>query len=81
MWLKLSAPYRSPVIDLKPYTHALLAYLGSDRLVWGSDWPWTRHEQKHTYAETLKWLSSWVADPAEAFRVLEESPKALYRLS
>lgn len=81
LWVKLSAPYRSPVQDMKPYVSALLNHLGSERLVWGSDWPWTRHEGKHNYPDTLAWLSEWVEDSADRICILERSPRTLYRIT
>ncbi|WP_417583733.1 amidohydrolase family protein [Nitrincola sp.] len=81
VWAKLSAPYRSPVNDIRPYVEALLTHLGSERLVWGSDWPWTRHEDKHSYADTLAWLKTWVTDPTALTNILENSPRELYRIA
>jgi predicted TIM-barrel fold metal-dependent hydrolase len=48
--VKLSAPYRLGRLDLKGATRALLDAYGPDRLVWGSDWPWTQHEAGRDYA-------------------------------
>ncbi len=79
-WVKLSAPYRSPVINLKPHVQALLDHLGRDRLVWGSDWPWTRHEDKHTYRDTYGWLSDWISDADDRQHILDTSPRALFKL-
>lgn len=78
-WLKLSAPYRSPVLDLQPHIDALLEHLGSERLIWGSDWPWTRHENKHTYRDTFNWLAKWVPDQAAYRTILETAPRELFR--
>lgn len=66
IWVKFSAPYRSPV-DIRPYSETILEILGPDHIVWGSDWPWTQHENKHEYAETIKWASAWLkhVDPAQ----------------
>ncbi|WP_089658122.1 amidohydrolase family protein [Franzmannia pantelleriensis] len=79
-WVKLSAPYRSPVRDLRPHVGALLNELGPDRLVWGSDWPWTRHEGKHDYPATLDWLAGWVHDDDDRRVILNDSPRRLFRL-
>ncbi len=59
LWVKFSAPYRSPV-EIGPYADIILDVLGPDRIVWGSDWPWTNHEQKHSYEDTLKWAELWL---------------------
>ncbi|MDQ7729583.1 amidohydrolase family protein [Halomonas sp. SpR8] len=79
-WVKLSAPYRSPVADLKPHVQALLHHLGRDKLVWGSDWPWTRHEDKHTYRDTYGWLNHWISDADDRQHILDTSPRSLFRL-
>jgi predicted TIM-barrel fold metal-dependent hydrolase len=54
VWVKVSAPYRSSTADAM--LHRLLDEAGSDRLVWGSDWPWTRHEHDRSYEGCLAWL-------------------------
>jgi predicted TIM-barrel fold metal-dependent hydrolase len=51
--VKLSAPYRLGVIDLRTATARLLDTFGTGRLVWGSDWPWTQHEARRDYAALL----------------------------
>ena len=51
LWVKLSAPYRSAAGPA--HARALQAALGPERLVWGSDWPWTRHEAGRDYAALL----------------------------
>lgn len=78
-WVKLSAPYRSPVVDLRPHVQALLYHLGRDRLVWGSDWPWTRHEDKHTYRDAYGWLNDWISDADDCQHILDMSPRSLFR--
>jgi predicted TIM-barrel fold metal-dependent hydrolase len=69
IWVKFSAPYRSPV-DIRPHAETILEILGADRVVWGSDWPWTQNENKHDYAETIEWGASWLrdVDPAQIER-------------
>ena len=79
-WVKLSAPYRSPVHDLRPHVRELLDKLGRERLVWGSDWPWTRHEGKHSYRDTVDWLTDWVRDDDDRHVILDRSPRELFRL-
>lgn len=79
-WVKLSAPYRSPVSSLQPHLFALMTHVGSQRMVWGSDWPWTRHEDKHTFKETHHWLTAWAPNDAEYANLLHHSPRELYRL-
>jgi predicted TIM-barrel fold metal-dependent hydrolase len=79
-WIKLSAPYRSPVSSLKSHIDALMAHVGSQRMVWGSDWPWTRHENKHTFQDTYNWLKTWTPDVSDYENIIDHSPRELYRL-
>ena len=56
-YVKISAPYRLACArrtQLEPAAFlSLLAmlkrYLGMDHLIWGSDWPFTQHEDRQTY--------------------------------
>lgn len=75
IWVKFSAPYRSPV-DIGPYPETILEILGDARVVWGSDWPWTQHENRHDYAGTITWAGSWFkhVDPAQ----IERASRQLY---
>jgi len=63
--VKVSAPYRvfpnlssdEAEIRCRSIAEALIRELGPENLIWGSDWPWTRFEDRHTYADTLGWLA------------------------
>jgi len=65
VFVKLSAPYR--VFTNCPSNQAatlcesvipvLANHIDSSNLLWGSDWPWTQHERKHTYSDTLSWMN------------------------
>ena len=62
-----SAPYRIyPAIPpddaaawCKPFAGALADRFGPDRLVWGSDWPWTQFEDSMRYEQTVAWRDLW----------------------
>ena len=64
VFVKLSAPYRIfkdlPSGDAMraclPLVDALIAALGPEQLLWGSDWPWTQFEGKHHYSDCVAWL-------------------------
>ena len=66
-FVKTSAPYRifpnlassEAAARTAPIFAHLLNTLGPDRLVWGSDWPWTRYESQHNFRQTLDWLQMW----------------------
>lgn len=61
IWFKFSAPYRFGSQEGKTCAGVLVDTVGTERIVWGSDWPWTQFEGRHTYADCLNWLSDWVA--------------------
>ena len=70
---KLSAPYRQAIPDMTPYAAQLIQRFGADRCLWGSDWPWTQHEQRHTYATCLKWLRDWTSPEKRAYALKEHA--------
>ncbi|WP_157699754.1 amidohydrolase family protein [Pseudorhodoplanes sinuspersici] len=49
LYVKLSAPYRCGGADVQRYADALMQRLGPNRLLWGSDWPWTQFEAGRDY--------------------------------
>ncbi len=65
--VKLSAPYR--VFPLLPLDVAeqqcgqlarlLLNSIGPERLIWGSDFPWTQHEREKTFTTCMQWGNNW----------------------
>jgi predicted TIM-barrel fold metal-dependent hydrolase len=61
VFVKFSAPYRSSV-PVALHAEALRHELGPERIVWGSDWPWTRHEGKFDYHHTVEWAHRWLGD-------------------
>ena len=77
-WVKLSAPYRLGGVDAGPYAATLLRECGPERLVWGSDWPWTQNATGKTYALTLEWLDSWVPDARQRQIILGQTPGKLF---
>ncbi|MDX2205018.1 MAG: amidohydrolase family protein [Hyphomicrobiaceae bacterium] len=58
LYVKLSAPYRCGGVDVQPYIDALLQRLGPQRLLWGSDWPWTQFEAGRDYASMAAMAAS-----------------------
>lgn len=55
IWIKASAPYRWPDLGqgLALVTR-LFDETGGERLLWGSDWPFTQHEDETSYGEVLE---------------------------
>ena len=65
VWVKLSGAYRNGsqgrgFAGAKEQAVLLLEHMGADRLVWGSDWPHTRHESYITVEQMLMCLDEWV---------------------
>ncbi|MFF8632398.1 amidohydrolase family protein [Streptomyces werraensis] len=77
VWVKTSAPYRSGPDAATAMLRSLLCAGGGERMVWGSDWPWTRHEAGRNYSATLTWLTGELSD-TEARRILCSNPIRLF---
>ena len=78
LWVKLSAPYRFGARHAAACAAALHDALGSERLVWGSDWPWTQYPEVTDYTKILAALAKWFPDPALRQQILVDNPRALY---
>ncbi|MGF1650805.1 MAG: amidohydrolase family protein [Hyphomicrobiaceae bacterium] len=78
LYVKLSAPYRLGGQPIAPLASYLLDCLGHDRLVWASDWPWTRFEEGRDYREGLHQLASWFDDDETIAAIAAGTPRALY---
>ncbi|MFI0815176.1 amidohydrolase family protein [Streptomyces sp. NPDC021098] len=76
VWVKAAAPYRSAPRAATAMLRRLLDAGGVERMVWGSDWPWTRHEEGRVYGTTLTWLTAELS-AAETQRVLCANPARL----
>ncbi|MFD1341255.1 amidohydrolase family protein [Litorisediminicola beolgyonensis] len=70
LFLKFSAPYRMP-FDVRPHADTLLSLLSPGHVLWGSDWPHTRHETRTSYAENHRWaeMLGALSDQAAAKRL------------
>lgn len=77
-WVKLSAGYRleSPEVA-QACAEALLARVGPDRLLWGSDWPFAAYENAVRYEDTVARFREWVPD-AKTRRII--SGETAFRL-
>lgn len=75
--VKLSGAYRTGNADPRHLALRWLEIVGHENIVWGSDWPWTRHEEGRDYAALRAELDRWL--PAGlAPRVLWDNAAALY---
>jgi predicted TIM-barrel fold metal-dependent hydrolase len=85
VWVKLSAAYRNwpDQRGNAPRTaaQALLQALGAGRLLWGSDWPHTQHQDLADYRSTQAALADWVPDAQVRRRILVDTPAGLFRFA
>jgi predicted TIM-barrel fold metal-dependent hydrolase len=78
IWFKFSGPYRFPEGTADRCAAMILDAVGIERIVWGSDWPWTQFETQHSYEQTLHWLTDWVRDASDRQRILADNPARLF---
>lgn len=78
LWVKLSAQYRTPLIDHQKIFQYWREAIGDDHLLWGSDWPHTQFENTQSYESQIKDLHTLTADPLLIKKILSTNPKDLY---
>lgn len=84
LWVKLSGAYRNGS-EGRGFAHAprqaqlLLEHVGADRLVWGSDWPHTRHETTISVARMRQCLHDWVPSAEQRERIMGRNALELFR--
>lgn len=79
-WVKISGPYRSPGCDHAALAATLLREAGTERLLFGSDWPFVGHEEKITFRNTIDWFDSFVPD-SSARDAIGRTAARLYRFA
>jgi predicted TIM-barrel fold metal-dependent hydrolase len=78
-WVKLSAGYRLESAEVaEECARALLARVGPDRLLWGSDWPFAAFEDSMRYEYAIDSLRRWVPDARQRRIVGGETALRLY---
>lgn len=84
LWMKVSGVYRldgnaeQNLAFARSAMPLLHQSFGSRRLVWGSDWPHTQHEQQVSYADTLRQLEALDCSSQQMRGLLIEAPQALF---
>jgi predicted TIM-barrel fold metal-dependent hydrolase len=81
VWVKVSAAYRctqSPSSFVRVALHTLLASFGSDRLMWGSDWPHTQFEPTTSYDDALAIVGQAGLDTATLEALMRSTANAFY---
>ncbi|MGI9405820.1 MAG: amidohydrolase family protein [Hyphomicrobiaceae bacterium] len=79
VWIKLSAPYRFSDGIADNFAAAFIETLGPERLMWGSDWPWTRFENSQTYEDCIGWLARWFRNDWRAVERLNAASLSFFR--
>lgn len=84
VWIKLSATYRSK--STVEQAAAMLELLrkacgGSERFLWGSDWPHTQFEDQTNYVAQFSLINSLLSDPAERKKILVDNPSKLFKFA
>jgi predicted TIM-barrel fold metal-dependent hydrolase len=81
-WVKLSAPYRQAKPNDASFLLTMCARwldaVGDARIVWGSDWPFTQHEDRQTYEMSAQWLSALPLNAAQREAIFSRNPVSLY---
>jgi len=80
VWVKVSGQYRCGGLEkAKPLAEALITSLGPERLLWGSDWPWTQFQDAgFTYKMSLDWLSVLVEKESDRAKILGPTAAEFY---
>jgi predicted TIM-barrel fold metal-dependent hydrolase len=77
-WVKLSASFRIATRDLAhDLAASLLSHAGTERLVWGSDWPFAAYENQMSYQQTLADFAANVPSDAQR-REMDRTALKLY---
>lgn len=78
VWVKLSGPYLSPDLDHGQLARCFLRELGSERLLWGSDWPFVKLGGALPYCKSVDWIAEWLPDDTVRAQ-MDRNALALYR--
>jgi predicted TIM-barrel fold metal-dependent hydrolase len=62
VWIKFSAPYRFGCIRASLYANELVEHVSKYRILWGSDYPFTRHSSGRSYKDFIDMFSLWFPD-------------------
>lgn len=83
VWVKLSATYRiadhrQQTAIIRPLAEKFLHYFGSERLVWGSDWPHTQYEHIIDFSQISGLAETIISNATDRHAILTSTPAKLY---
>ena len=84
LWMKVSGIYRLEGSEVQNLHFArtalplLVQSFGQQRLVWGSDWPHTQHENRVSYGSVVEQLRTLECSPQVMRSLLIEAPQVLF---
>ncbi len=87
VWMKVSGIYRLEGSEQENLDFAraalplLVQSFGPQRLVWGSDWPHTQHENQVSYGTVVEQLQALGCSPQVMRSLLIEAPQVLFDFS
>lgn len=81
--VKLSSFFRVsrepwPHADVEPFARETLQAFGTERCIWGSDWPFIDTPRTARYGEQLDCLTRWLPDAGDREAVLWRNPARLF---
>jgi predicted TIM-barrel fold metal-dependent hydrolase len=79
-WVKVSGAYRSPGCNHAALAATLLREAGTERMLFGSDWPFVGHEDAITFAQTVAWFDSVIPNLAQRAEIGRTAAR-LYRFA
>ncbi|BEV17944.1 amidohydrolase family protein [Herbaspirillum sp. DW155] len=86
VWVKLSAQYRNGGSEggaqfARQAWPLLREHFGTDRLLWGSDWPHTQHESETGYADSWRRFETLVSNEEDRDRITGATAAQLFQLA
>lgn len=79
VWVKIASAFRLASPDLADELAAsLIANVGPERLLWGSDWPFANFEDQVTYDQMLADFKRFIPTPELREQIGGTTPMALY---
>lgn len=79
VWVKMSSSFRLQDRDLaQEAAQCLIAQAGGERLLWGSDWPFSNFEESVTYADAIADFQSLIPTRELREKIGKTTPNALY---